>query len=145
MIFLGGFISMDVKNCKRCRRLFNYISGQPICPACREELEAEFQKVKKYIQDHRNATVAQVAEECEVEESQIRQWVREERLMFAEGSVSGIACEVCGTPITSGRFCDKCKAGMINDLSRAGRQPKVAEQPKITRTTRENKMRFLNQ
>ena len=136
---------MDVKNCRKCRKLFNYIGGQPICPACREALEADFQKVKKYIQDHRNASVIEVAEECEVEESQIRQWVREERLMFADGSVSGIACEVCGTPILSGRFCDKCKAGMINDLTKAGRQPVQQQQPKITRTTHENKMRFLNQ
>ena len=136
---------MDVKNCKRCRRLFNYIGGQPICPACREELEAVFQKVKKYIQENRNASVSQVSEACEVEEGQIRQWVREERLMFAEGSVSGIACEVCGSPIVSGRFCEKCKAGMFNDLQKAGRQPVRPQQPQVSRTARENKMRFLNQ
>ena len=135
---------MDVKNCRKCRRLFNYIGGQPICPACREEMENQFQTVKNYIREHRNASVVQVAEECEVEESQIRQWVREERLEFADGSVSGIGCEVCGAPILSGRFCDKCKANMINDLSAAGRRP---EQPKVEpagRRTAENKMRFLN-
>lgn len=134
---------MDVKNCRKCRKLFNYIGGQPICPQCREELEKKFQEVKKYIQENRNASVVQVAEACEVEESQIRQWVREERLMFAEGSVSGIGCEVCGTPITSGRFCDKCKANMINDLSKAGRRP---EQPQIQQQPQrssENRMRFL--
>lgn len=38
---------MDVKNCRKCKRLFNYIGGQQICPACREAIEAEFQKVKK--------------------------------------------------------------------------------------------------
>ena len=57
---------MDVKNCRRCKRLFNYLAGPQICPACREEIEAEFQKVKKYLFDNRNATIAQVAEECEV-------------------------------------------------------------------------------
>lgn len=136
---------MDVKNCRRCRRLFNYIGGQPICPSCKEEIEKEFQKVKKYIQDNRNATVSQVAEECEVEESQIRQWVREERLMFAEGAVSGIGCEVCGSPITSGRFCEKCKASMISELSAAGRRPVQPQaQQQTARRTGENKMRFLN-
>ena len=135
---------MEVKNCRKCRRLFNYIGGQPICPACKEALEADFQKVKKYIQDNRNCSVSQVAEACEVEEGQIRQWVREERLMFAEGSVSGIACEVCGTPIVSGRFCEKCKAGMINDLQAAGRRPQAPVQQQARRSA-ENKMRFLNQ
>ena len=135
---------MEVKNCRRCRRLFNYVSGQPICPACKEELEKKFQEVKTYIQDHKNATVPQVAEECDVEENQIRQWVREERLMFADGSASGIGCEVCGAPILSGRFCDKCKAGMINDLQAAGRRPQAPVQQQARRSA-ENKMRFLNQ
>ena len=36
---------MEVKNCKKCRRLFNYISGPSICPQCREELEKKFQEV----------------------------------------------------------------------------------------------------
>ena len=135
---------MEVKNCRRCRRLFNYVSGQPICPACKEELEKKFQEVKTYIQDHKNATVQQVAEECDVEENQIRQWVREERLMFADGSASGIGCEVCGAPILSGRFCDKCKAGMINDLQAAGRRPQAPVQQQARRSA-ENKMRFLNQ
>lgn len=136
-------VEMEVKNCRKCRRLFNYIGGQPICPTCKEELEKKFQEVKTYIQDHRNSSVVEVAEECDVEESQIRQWVREERLMFADGAVAGIGCEVCGTPITSGRFCDKCKAGMINDLSKAGKRP---EMPKIERTRQAdgNRMRFLN-
>lgn len=135
---------MDVKNCRKCRRLFNYIGGAPICPSCKEELEAKFQEVKKYIQDHRNATVTEVAEECDVEESQIRQWVREERLMFADGSVAGIACETCGVPITSGRFCDKCKASMINGLAAAGRRPQMAQPQQTPRRGSETKMRFLN-
>lgn len=137
---------MDVKNCRKCRKLFNYIGGQPICPSCKEELEKSFQVVKKYIQDNKNCTVSEVSEACEVEESQIRQWVREERLMFAEGSVCGITCETCGTPITSGRFCAKCKVSMINDLTNAGRRPQAPTPvQQAGRRTAENKMRFLNQ
>ena len=135
---------MDVKNCRKCKRLFNYIGGQQICPACREEIEAEFQKVKKYLFDNKNATIAQVAEECEVEESQIRQWVREERLMFSSGIDAGVTCENCGTPISTGRFCDKCKNTMVNDLKSVGRQPVVEQQPAVKKTEHTNKMRFLN-
>ena len=71
---------MEVQTCSRCRKFFNYIGGERICPACKEEVEKEFQKVKEYIRDNRSATVIQVAKECEVSEKQIRQWVREERL-----------------------------------------------------------------
>ena len=136
---------MDVKNCRKCRKLFNYIGGPQICPQCKEDLEKKFQEVKAFIQDNRNATVIEVAEACEVEEGQIRQWVREERLMFSDASASGILCESCGTPIASGRFCDKCKVNMINDLSSVGRKPVVQEKPAPSSVrSGENKMRFLN-
>lgn len=136
---------MDVKNCKKCRRLFNYIGGPSICPQCREELEKKFQDVKKYLFDNRGATIADVVKDCEVEESQIRQWVREERLEFSAGVDIGMTCETCGKPITSGRFCEKCKASMITNLQSAGRRPEP-EAPKETKPqSHENRMRFLNQ
>lgn len=136
---------MDVKNCRRCRRLFNYISGQPICPQCREELEKKFQEVKKYLFDNRGATIKSVVENCDIDESQVRQWIREERLEFSSGVDIGVTCENCGAPIVTGRFCEKCKASMINTLSEAGKRPE-AEAPKISKPqTHENKMRFLNQ
>lgn len=135
---------MNVRNCRKCGKLFNYITGMPLCPACKEDMEKKFQEVKKYIQDNRGATVAQVAEECDVEESQIRQWVREERLVFSEGTVAGIACEVCGVAITTGRFCDKCKANMINGLSAVGRRAPEPVQQSAARRSTENRMRFLN-
>ena len=136
---------MDVKNCRRCRRLFNYIGGQPICPQCREELEKKFQEVKKYIFDNRGATLKDVVENCDVDESQIRQWVREERLEFSEGVDIGVQCEKCGASIVSGRFCEKCKASMINDLQGVGRKPEPeAPAPKTAASENRNKMRFLN-
>jgi len=136
---------MNVRNCKKCGKIFNYIAGLPLCPACREASEAKFQQVKKYIQDNRGATVPEVASECEVDEQQIRQWVREERLVFAEGSVSGIGCEVCGVAITTGRYCDRCKAGMINSFSAAGRRPQQSlNNDAAARRSNENRMRFLN-
>ena len=135
---------MNVRNCKRCRRLFNYITGNPICPSCKEALEEKFQEVKKYVQDNKNCSVQQVSEACDIEEAQIRQWVREERLEFGEGSVSGIACESCGAPLMSGRFCEKCKASMLSDLKSVGRRPE-APKSQPTRRPDSNKMRFLNQ
>ena len=136
---------MDVKNCRVCKRLFNYIGGQPICPQCREELEKKFQEVKKYLFDNRGANIQTVCENCDVEESTVRQWIREERLEFSSGINIGITCETCGAPISTGRFCEKCKASMINTLNEASRRPEAAA-PKIEKPqSRENRMRFLNQ
>ena len=107
---------MGVRNCSRCGKIFNYVVGQPICESCRKELEQEFQKVKDYIKENPGQGVKEVAEACEVPENQIKQWVREERLEFSKGS-GALNCEQCGEPIATGRFCEKCKASMANNLN----------------------------
>ena len=84
---------MNVRNCRKCGKLFNYISGMPICPACKDLLEEKFQTVKKYIRENRLADIKEVAEACEVEVGQIQQWIREERLEFTEDSPVKIPCE----------------------------------------------------
>ncbi len=134
---------MDVRNCRNCGKLFNYLSGPHICPACREALEEKFKEVKKYIQDHKGVTIPEVSEACEVDPQQIRQWIREERLEFADGGVTGISCEKCGAPIPTGRFCEKCKAEMANNLNSV--MPKKKTEPaKVKKDPRDNpKMRFL--
>lgn len=134
---------MNVRNCKSCGKLFNYITGMPLCPACKEGLEAKFQEVKKYVQENKIASVASVAKECDVTETQIRQWVREERLVFADGSMSGIACEVCGVGILTGRFCEKCKANMVNTLNSAIKRPQQPVQQPKKDTKDSPRMRFI--
>ena len=132
---------MDVRTCKKCKRLFNYLSGPTICPSCRDE--AKFQEVKQYIEEHRGSTMHEVAEACEVEVQQIRQWLREERLELTEGSAPFLTCESCGTPIRSGRFCDKCRNAMTNNLQSIIKSNKPTE-PTLYKKDKENpKMRFL--
>lgn len=135
---------MNVRNCKKCGRLFNYIAGMPLCQSCREAMEEKFQEVKKYVQQHRNAGVREVSEECEVEEKQIREWVREERLEFSEGTVAGIACESCGVAITTGRFCKQCKAALASTFSQAGRRPQQQQLNNNTRRDPNGGMRYIN-
>ena len=38
---------MEVRTCKQCKRLFNYLSGPPICPGCKAKIEQKFQEVKR--------------------------------------------------------------------------------------------------
>lgn len=133
---------MDVRNCRSCGKLFNYISGPFMCPACRDALEEKFQEVKKYIYDNPGANIARVAEACEVESGQIRQWIREERLEFASGA-SEISCEKCGAAISSGRFCNACKSSMVNQLGSAYGSPVAAQPDKKKDPAGGPKMRFL--
>ena len=134
---------MNARNCRKCGKLFNYISGPPICMECREALEVKFQEVKEYIRNNAHATIPEVAEACDVSQAQIQQWLKDERLEVAEGSGIALLCENCGEPISSGRFCSKCKNSMVDQLSESIRKPE-APKPQPKKDTKENpKMRFL--
>ncbi len=107
---------MDVKNCRDCGRLFNYISGPRICPECRDAIEAKFSQVKEYINENRTAPLQKIAEDNNVSVQQIHQWVREERLVFTDDSVVGVECECCGKTIKTGKYCEECKNQMAHNL-----------------------------
>jgi ribosomal protein L32 len=85
----------------------------------------------------------EVSEVMEVSIPQIKQWVREERLAFAESSMIGLECESCGATIRTGRFCKACKDKLAKGLSDLYPSDKPAQK---LRDPRENpKMRFLDQ
>lgn len=133
---------MNVRNCRNCGRIFNYIAGPITCQSCREKLEAKFQDVKDYIRSHPGVGIPEVSEACEVDPSQIRQWLREDRLELTEDSPIRLMCEGCGEQIRSGKYCDRCKASMqsgfkqILDSAKTkdkapGKQDKDKENPKM--------------
>lgn len=134
---------MNVRNCRKCGRLFNYVTGIPICPNCKDAMEKKFQEVKEYIRGHKGVGITEVSEACDVEPAQITQWLREDRLEVTEDSAIMLSCENCGAPIRSGRFCEKCKNTMVQGLQNVLNEN--APKPAIQKTTdKENpKMRFL--
>lgn len=132
---------MDVRNCKNCGKMFNYI-GKPICPSCEKLLEEKFLEVKTYIKEHKDASINEVAEENEVSVNQIKRWVRQERLSFSDASMVGLECENCGTLIKTGRFCEACKQKIGNNLSSALDKPKP--EPVKEHKKDSAKMRFLD-
>lgn len=133
---------MEVRNCRNCGRLFNVLSNERLCPACIQGLEDKFQEVKRYLEEHVNASVDEVSRENEVSVKQIKQWIREERLSFSENSVEGIECEKCGKMIRTGRYCDECKKSVANNLMSAIDRPKPTEQP-VKSNRERDRMRFL--
>ena len=133
---------MDVRNCKGCGRLFNYITGPSLCPKCTKELDDKFTEVKKYIYDHPGAGIQEVSDVMEVSIAQLKRWVREERLEFSEQSNVGLECESCGTMIRTGRFCHACKEKLANNFSSVYRDPQMEKKRDRKDAAR---MRFLSE
>lgn len=134
---------MEVRNCKNCGKLFNYIGGayRNLCPACIDALEDKFQEVKKYVEDNPGVTMNELTEKFDVDSRQIEKWVREERLCFAEDSPIGIGCEKCGKMIKTGKYCPACGQEMeslMSNLYKASNNMPIAKKPSGSR------MRFLD-
>jgi len=132
---------MEVSNCRSCGRLFNVITNSKICPSCKQKQEDKFQKVKEYLRENPNASINVISLECDVSVKQIKEWVREERLIFAEGSADGVECTQCGKLIRTGKYCDECKSKLANTL-RSG----INVDPTPVRNKRgsdRDRMRFL--
>lgn len=135
---------MEVKNCRGCGRLFNYIGGGYfLCPSCMDELDKKFVDVKKYIRENPKATIQQISDDNHVTINQIQRWVREDRLAFSDDSPIGIDCEVCGRMIKSGRFCNSCKDTMQKNLGSMYSSSEPAK-PKKTEQRDKDRMRFLS-
>lgn len=109
---------MEMRNCKKCGRVFSSF-GDKICPDCKREEDELFTKVKDYIYDHPHASIKEVAEETEVEEEIILRFMREGRIEVADDSLSTLTCEKCGVAIRTGRYCVDCQKKLVGGLSAA--------------------------
>jgi flagellar operon protein (TIGR03826 family) len=136
---------MDVRNCKGCGKLFNYIGGPPLCQACRDKLEKKFQEVRDYLWENPKATIAEITTNIEdVSSHQIKQWIREERLQLSSDSPISLYCENCGKKIVTGRYCQDCKNKMAKGLNDEFGLTKHTAAPEKRSFSKENdKMRFF--
>lgn len=134
---------MEVRNCKGCNRLFQYLSGVVLCPACKDKLEDKFTEVKEYIYKNPGASITEVSEANDVSTKQIKQWVREDRLILSSPSPDGVLCEQCGTPICSGRYCASCKSKITANLNSVIKKPKETKWEPEKRDRDGDKMRFI--
>jgi len=109
IIGVGGIGMPDIRNCKRCGRLFNYIGGRPICQDCKKQDEEEFKRVKEYLYEHPKASIIEVSNALDISVQKIKSYLREGRLEIVgtEGNVV-LECEKCGKSINTGRFCNEC-------------------------------------
>lgn len=118
------------------------MGGRPLCPNCITELEKKFKEVKEYLREHEFCSMQELAESNDVTISQIKQWVREERLTFTSDSPLSIECENCGAPIKTGKYCINCLAKLQNSLQDAVKKPEQVVKKQLRDGDR---MRFLDQ
>ena len=82
--------------------------GEYKCRDCGFIMYDDYGRVRNYLEAHRGATQSQVANATGVSMEVIRQLLREERIEIVSTSNVFMECEICKTPIRSGRYCMAC-------------------------------------
>lgn len=112
----------EVKNCKMCKRMFQYVSGSMLCPTCKQLDEQDFDKVREFLRDFPGATTQEVSDNTEVSPTKIHRWLKEGRLEVSETSPMALNCESCSVRIRSGRFCVECSKSLARDMMNEGKK-----------------------
>jgi methionyl-tRNA synthetase len=100
----------DVRNCLWCGKIFNYVSGPVICPACRKKDEEDFKKIKQYLYDYPRASISQISSNLEISVKRIKEYLRQGRLEIINNDNNiYLECQICGKPIKSGKYCEDCE------------------------------------
>lgn len=114
-------MSLKVKKCKECGVLFTYM-GNDMCPECVKTQDEIFVKIRDYLDEHPHARVPELAEELEIKEKTILDFIKQGRIMLTEAVLT---CVNCGRPVYTGTICDECRqniGGQINQAIEAKRK-----------------------
>lgn len=114
---------MNLRNCKECGKVFVYIK-KDICPACLDKEDDMFDKVRDFLKDNPGAHITEVSEKTEVPEEKVIKFLREGRIVSGNAELTGLFCETCGAPISSGYTCAACREKLrkgIQSITEAAR------------------------
>jgi len=133
-------------NCARCGRLYEYNGISDYCPICMQYDEANFQRIKEYLNEHPKATVMQVATGLDIPVKMIKKYLREGRLEIVEAENFFLECEKCGVPIKTGRFCDSCIRDLDSGIKKVINEAKsnINNINNINNRRSNEKMRYLD-
>lgn len=136
---------MAVRQCLRCRSIFNYIRGDVLCPKCKDEEEKQFKVVRKFLRQYPKSTIHQTVNETGVNVKLINKYLREGRLEISDDSPIGIDCSRCGQMIKSGMYCPSCAAEVKQELNSAVNNVKKLKDDNVNFSQNKGaKMHFLN-
>ena len=107
-----------VINCASCGKIFQSVWNNKICPACREEIANNEEKVLEFLSNHDNTNLSEVSVQCGVSTTFIRRMIEHGKFVTQENSMT-YPCHGCGAPISMGNYCSACVSSMKKEINEA--------------------------
>lgn len=109
--------------CSKCQGVLVYKGiGEYRCEMCGEFEYDEYGKVRNYLDKHRGANVAQIADNTGVSQKTIRDMIKDNKFEVIDNPGGYIRCEICGVDIKSGRYCSKCEVAYHRKIEDEARE-----------------------
>ena len=114
----------QLANCPKCGKLFTKTDLRSVCDPCFREQEKMFDTVYRYIRkkENRQASMSQIIEETEVDETLLIRLVQQGRLHVGSLPNFGYPCERCNKPIKAGKICDACQGELKTGVAQHDKQ-----------------------
>lgn len=107
----------QLAKCRRCGKLFTRERGD-LCGACKQEETREVEKVKNFLELHKDAGPGKVTEKTGVALEEVFRFAKEGLIAASEYANIRYPCEICRDPIASGRFCKKCNSHLAEEFEK---------------------------
>lgn len=135
----------EVRNCRKCGKIFTYAGGAPICQACKQAEEEDFKTIKDYLYKNPGASITQVSTDLDISVEKIKRFLKDGRLEITgdDGNMV-LECENCGKSIKSGRLCDDCERNLAAGFKSAASQMKGELDTLSESSKKAIGMRYLN-
>lgn len=134
----------EVKNCRKCRKIFMYASGPQLCENCKQSEEEDFEKVRTFLRDFPGASIQEVARETEISTQLIYKFLKDGRLEVSESSPIALQCENCGARVKSGRFCINCSKKLADDMISVGRKLMESQKDETKDAANDRGLRYIH-
>ncbi len=96
-----------LKNCDNCGKVFSH-PNHKLCPTCSRERKEEFERVRIYLHENKQATLLETAESTGVAIKRVEEFVAEGRLSVLPRDRMR-QCRICGAGIGEGQVCRGCQ------------------------------------
>ena len=123
---------MPLAQCPRCNQMFNK-KGAPVCPKCEPDEDANYETLRRSMEERPDLIPTQIAELTGVTLDCILRLIEEGRIATLTDHRANAVCGRCGAPAISlsKRLCESCLQKLNSEVAKAQASIKLGKKKKL--------------